>query len=353
MENYIEDLNIINICAFTLGLMYGLVAQYTQFCFSGAIKDYIQIKSTRRASSILVAIITAVILSQSISIFFQIDFYKTIYFKDEINYLAIVIGGIVFGIGMMLADGCSSRQLIKLSQGNIYSLVTILFIAIFAYITSKGLFSYLINLLNHNELLLKLSSYLPNMQLSILLVLPVLLFLLWKMVPNIKSLLLCFDGLIIGVLISLAWFVTGVINVNEFEISTLEGLSFVYPSGKALEYLMFFSGTTLSFGVSVILGLLAGGTIMALFNKKYRVSCAPNDKENKLKNSIIGGSMMGIGGILTLGCTVGQGLTGVSTLALASFIAISSIALSAYFTAIYLHKRNALPSCYLFEWNQK
>ncbi|QOP41059.1 YeeE/YedE family protein [Sulfurimonas marina] len=352
MENYIEDLTIINLCAFALGLMYGLVAQYTQFCFSGAIKDYIQIKSTRRASSILVAIITAIILSQSMSMFFQIDFSSTIYFKDEINYVAIIIGGIIFGTGMMLADGCSSRQLIKLSQGNIYSLVTILFIAIFAYITSKGLFSYFTNLLTHNELLVKLSSYLPNMQLPVLLVIPVLLFVLWKIVPNIKSLLLCLDGVIIGILVSLAWVVTGAINIDEFAISTLEGLSFVYPSGKALEYLMFFSGSTLSFGVSVIFGLLSGGTIMAFFNKKYRVvNCASNDKENKLKNSIIGGSMMGVGGILTLGCTVGQGLTGVSTLAFASFIAIISIFLSAYFTAIYLHKRDALPSCYLFEWN--
>ena len=114
---------------------------------------------------------------------------------------------------------------------------------------------------------------------------------------------------------------------------------------------MFFSGSTLSFSTSLIFGILAGGFLMSLFNKKYRFGCAAPQKNDKLKNAMLGGSLMGIGGILSLGCTIGQGLTGISTLAFASFLALTSIAVSAYFTAAYMAKKDALPSCFAFDWS--
>jgi uncharacterized protein len=101
----------------------------------------------------------------------------------------------------------------------------------------------------------------------------------------------------------------------------------------------------------VIFGILAGGFVMSLFNTKYRFGCAAPKNEHKLKHSMIGGSLMGVGGILSLGCTIGQGLSGVSTLAFASFLAIGSITISAYFTAKYMAKKDALPGCFTFDWS--
>ena len=346
----VELYEIVNIFALLIGLLYGLIAQKTQFCFSGAIKDYVLEKSTRRASSLLLAMITAIVSSQLLSEIYTIDFTQSIYLQENVNYYTIVFGGVLFGSGMMLADGCSSRHLVKFAQGSLNSLVTVLFIAIFAYITSKGLLSYGFRLLQESELLLSLSSIIPNKPVSMFLILAVLLLALWKLIPNLKNLILCSDGFLVCLLIGASWFVTGVLGFDDFEALPLEGLSFVFASGKTLEYLMFFSGSTLSFSVSVIIGVLLGAFIMSMFNKKYRFGCASAKKNDTLKNAMIGGSLMGTGGILSLGCTVGQGLTGLSTLAFASVLAITSIALSAYVTAEYMKKKDTLPSCFAFDW---
>ena len=347
----LELYQIVNLFAFLIGIIYGLVAQKTQFCFSGSIKDYILSKSTRRSASVITTMITAIVSSQLLSALYGIDFDQTIYLQAEMNYITIIIGGILFGIGMMLADGCSSRHLVKFSQGDLHSLVTILFIAVFAYMTSKGIFSAFFIMLQENALLLSLSTFIPNKPISIFIVLALLLIALYRVLPKLKNIISCTDGLLVGLLIGFSWFVTGVIGFDEFEPQNLEALSFVFPSGKALEYLMFFSGSTLSFGITVIFGILAGGFIMSLFNTKYRFGCATMQKDNKLKNSMIGGSLMGIGGILSIGCTIGQGLSGVSTLAFASFLAIGSIAVSAYLTAKYMAKKDALASCFAFDWS--
>lgn len=350
---YIEELElyqIINIFAFLIGLVYGGVAQKTQFCFNGAIKDYVLTKSTTRASSILIAMITAILMSQLVSYIYQIDFSQTVYLRSNVNYISIIFGGILFGIGMTLADGCGSRHLIKISQGNLHSFIALLFIALFAYITSQGILSYISTLLTRNEFFLSISALVSNQALSIMVVIPLLLLALYKLVPTLKNLLLSIDGLIIGLLIGSAWFVTGVIGLNEFEPVKLEGLSFVFPSGETLEYFMYFNGNSLSFSVSIIFGILAGGFLISLFNTKDKVTCTSQEKNNKLKSAITGGSLMGIGGILAIGCTVGQGLSGISTLAFASFIAIISIGISAYCTTVYIAKKDALSSRSSLDW---
>jgi len=258
----LELYQIVNIFALLIGLAYGMVAQKTQFCFSGSIKDYILNKSTRRSASVITAMITAIVSSQLLSAIYAIDFYQTIYLQADINYITIILGGALFGIGMMLADGCSSRHLVKFSQGDLHSLVTILFIAVFAYMTSKGIFSSFFSMLQENEILLSLSGFIPNKPVSIVLVLALLLIALYKVLPKLRNIISCADGLLVGLLVGLSWFVTGVIGFDEFEPLPLEALSFVFPSGKALEYLMFFSGSTLSFGISVVFGIITGGFLM-------------------------------------------------------------------------------------------
>lgn len=349
LEN-LETHQMVNISALILGLIYGLIAQKTQFCISGSVKDFVLSRSTRRLASVIVAMIFAIIFSQLATTIYQIDFSQTIYLQSSVNYFTIILGGVLFGIGMMKADGCSSRHLVKFAQGDLYSLVTLVTIAIFAYMTAKGIFSYVGGQVQASELLLALSSYLPNKPLPIYIVLALLLVALYKVVPHFKNLVSCSDGLLVGLLIGLAWVVTGVIGFDSFNPQPLEALSFVYPSGQTLVYFMFFSGTALSFSITIIFGVLIGGFIMSLFNKKYRFGCAIPEKENKLKNSLFGGALMGVGGILALGCTIGQGLSGVSTLALSSFIAIASIMISAYITALKMSKSGSLPSCFTFDW---
>jgi len=353
LENY-EIFKIVNLSAFILGALFGMIAQKNQFCFSGSIKDYILMNSTKRGASVVMAIIVAIVATYVVSTVNNIDLTQANYFKEDINYFTIILGGTLFGIGMMLADGCSSRHLVKFAQGDPYSLVTIIFIAIFAYATTRGFVSEYITIITQNQFLLDISSYIANEQLNIFLVLIPLVIFLLLLTKSIKRIFTLVDGVIVGLLIACGWYVTGVIGVESMEREiALASMSFVYPTAQTLEFFSYYQVTEMSYGVSIILGVLSGAFTMSKFNKKYSFGCTSKLQHSKIKYNMIGGAMMGTGGVLAIGCTVGQGLSGVSSLAFASILAILSIMISGYFTARYLGRRERLPMCFVFEWNDK
>jgi len=125
-----EIYEVINILGLVIGLTFGMIAQKKQFCFSGSIKDYILTKSTMRGSSVIMAIIVAIISTTLVSTYYEIDLTESNYYRENINYFSIIIGGLLFGTGMMLADGCSNRHLIKFAQGDSNSLIALVFIGI-------------------------------------------------------------------------------------------------------------------------------------------------------------------------------------------------------------------------------
>ena len=348
----LEIYEIVFIAFFGIAFIFGFFAQQKQFCFSGSLKDYIQIKSTKRAASVVMAMIVAIISTQIFASIFDIDLSSSSYFKNNINYFAIILGGALFGAGMMIADGCSSRSLVKFAQGDSNALITLLFIAIFAYATTKGLLFGLLNPFITNPTLIQWSSYIGNSQMNIYVVLAVLFIILILLVKKFKRIFTLIDGVLLGLLVSSAWYVTGVIGAESLEREiALSSIAFVYPIGKTLELFTYYEVNELSFPITLVCGILIGTFIMSSLNKKYSFGCTANQNINKVKYNIIGGSLMGIGGVLAIGCTVGQGLSGLSTLAFASFVAILSIFISGYITAIFLNKNNKLPMCFIFEWN--
>ena len=352
-ENY-EIYELVNISAFILGLLFGIIAQKNQFCFSGSIKDYILTNSTKRAASVIMAILIAIVSTSLVSGYYNIDLTSTVYYKNEINYFAIILGGSLFGIGMILADGCSSRHLVKFAQGDSHSLITLLFIGIFAYAATKGFLNDLFNFVVSNEALISLSAKITNFQVSIyVLMIPLLIF-LWLLTKNIKRIFSLKDGFLIGLIIAAGWIVTGILGGDSMEREIpLTSVTFVYPTAKTLELFTYYKLNDLSFGISVILGVVIGAFLMSKFNRRYSFGCTSNIKRNKLVNNMAGGALMGFGGVMSIGCTVGQGLTGLSTLAFASILAIASILGSGYLTALYLGKRDKLPMCFIFEWEDK
>ena len=354
---HFEIYQIVNIVALVMGITFGAIAQKTQFCFSGSIKDYLLFSSTRRASSVVMAMLVVIISTQTLSHFYDIGLDESVWRSEEINYFSILLGGLLFGSGMTIADGCSSRHLVKFAQGDNKSLVTLIFIAIFAYASMEGQLNIAVYALYANETLRSLSSVLKNVALNPYFVSIVFMIILAFLVRTPKRLPLLWDGVIIGLLVTLGWYITGVYGAQTLELDTryvpTTSMSFVGPSARTLELFTQYKENHLDFGISLIMGVLIGASIMSKFNKKYSFGCAANMKIHTLKNSMFGGALMGVGGIMTLGCTVGQGLTGLSTLALASFIAISSILLSGYVTARYLHSKEKLPMCFIFEWPKK
>lgn len=350
----LEIYEIINILGVFIGIAFGIIAQKNQFCFSGSIKDYILTKSTKRGASVIMAMIVAIISTTLITNYFEIDLTQSSYFKTNINYFAIIVGGLLFGMGMMIADGCSSRSLVKYAQGDINALITLVFIGIFAYATTKGLLYGILNPFVNNPFLIEISSYIKNDKMNIFIILAILITILLYLIKKIKRIFSLLDGFLIGLLVSFAWFVTGFIGQESMEREiALSGISFVYPTAKTLELFTYYELNELSFGVCMVCGVLVGTFIMSFINKKYSFGCTANQNINKVKYNIIGGSLMGTGGILAIGCTVGQGLTGLSTLAFSSLLAIISIFTSALITGKILAKYNRLPMCFIFEWDDK
>ena len=348
----LETYEIINILGLFIGIAFGVIAQKNQFCFSGSIKDYILTKSTKRGASVIMAMITAIVSTTIIANYFQIDLTQSSYFKNNINYFTVIAGGLLFGAGMMIADGCSSRSLVKYAQGDSNALITLIFIAIFAYATTKGLLYGVLDPFVNNSLLIEISAKLQNFQMNIFVVLAILVTILLFIIKKIKRLFSLVDGFLVGLLVSIAWFVTGFIGQDSMEREiALSGISFVYPTAKTLELFTYYEVNELSFGITMVIGVLIGTFVMSFINKKYSFGCTSGQNINKVKYNMIGGALMGTGGILAIGCTVGQGLTGLSTLAFSSALAIVSIFISAVIAGNILAKYNKLPMCFIFEWD--
>ena len=348
----LETYEIVNILGLFIGIAFGVIAQKKQFCFSGSIKDYILTKSTKRGASVIMAMIVAIISTTLMANYFAIDLTQSNYFKSNINYLAIIAGGVLFGTGMMIADGCSSRSLVKYAQGDSNALITLIFIAIFAYATTKGLLYGVLDPFVNNEFLIKLSANLENFKMNIFVVVAILTLILLYLVRRVRRIFSLLDGVLVGLLVSIAWFVTGFIGQESMEREiALSGISFVYPTAKTLELFTYYEVNELSFGITMVIGVLIGTFIMSFINKKYSFGCTSGQNINKVKYNMIGGSLMGTGGILAIGCTVGQGLTGLSTLAFSSALAIVSIFISAVIAGNILAKYNKLPMCFIFEWD--
>jgi uncharacterized membrane protein YedE/YeeE len=179
------------ILALTIGITYGVLAQREQFCFSGGIKDLILFKHTRRTASLIIAITTAIISTQIVAYFFDIDLLQSRYYVN-INYLFIIIGSLMFGYGMMISDGCSSRHLIKFAQGDRESFYILLSLGLFAFITYTLFTTYSEEIYSNGLVFITNAS--EVMQLPIIAVAAILLFLLYKSLNKCSNIFQTWDG---------------------------------------------------------------------------------------------------------------------------------------------------------------
>jgi uncharacterized membrane protein YedE/YeeE len=350
----ISDNNLFLLISFAIGIIYGFIAQRKQFCFSGSIKDIILFKHSRRTASLIVAITTAILSTQVVGYFYDINLTNTKYFSN-INYLFIVLGGAMFGYGMMISDGCSSRHLVKFGQGEKDSFFILTALGIFSYITYKLFATYGSEI--YNFALVQTTMAKDIFAVPLYIVIPILLFFLYKSLVKCMNFFQVLDGVFIGLLIAFVWYFTSVVASDLFLSVTPQSLSFVYPLGKITDFILSgFNESVIIFSVVIVIGIIFGSFISSKLNKKYnKKQMCDNSQQNPptLLKKLLGGAFMGIGGILAVGCTVGQGLSGVSTLSSASFVAIISIYISAYFTAKSLHKNNALIACFVFDFETR
>ena len=346
-----------------LGIGFGFVAQKTHFCTMGAISDIYFFGDWNRFRAWVFAMVVALSGSQTLYLLGIIDLSNSIYLSPNFGWFGHVVGGCMFGFGMTLGGGCGNKTLVRIGGGNLKSLVVAIFMGLFAYMTLRGIVG-----LGRVELesvtsidltfwdierqgipdFLMLSGLEKNMAR----ILPLFLLAGGGLVFCLKcskfrnSMTDVTAGLLIGVFVTLAWYVTGVIGNDEFEPIPLASFSFVAPVGESIQYLMTFTGATINFGIAVVGGIILGAFLSANLSGEFRVECFSSASD--MTNHIFGGILMGIGGVLALGCTIGQGVTGISTLAFGSFIALLSILGGGFFGMRYLEEGTIKKAVYSF-----
>jgi len=349
--------------AFGLGATFGALSQKTHFCTMGAVADIINMEDWSRMRMWLLAIAVAILGSAALHAAGIVDLGKSVYRTPTLTWLSHLVGGLLFGIGMVLASGCGARTLTRIGAGNLKSLVVFLVLGLTAYMTMRGILGVLrVNTLDQvaatlpggQDLpaLLAGAGLAPGMALAVSALAiggGLLAFcLLRRDFLTLDNLL---GGVAIGAIVIGGWYVSGHLGYLAEDPDTLqeaflatssgrmESLTFVAPQAYTLELLMLWSDSSrkLSFGVALALGVVAGSTAWALVTRQFRWEGFRDVAD--LVRHLAGGALMGFGGVTAMGCTIGQGITGVSTLALGSFITLLAIATGAAATLKYEYWR--------------
>jgi uncharacterized membrane protein YedE/YeeE len=341
--------HVVALWGFGIALAFGMVANKTQFCTMGALSDWVNFGSLTRFRAWLLAMAVAIALSQAMQLMGWIDLSTAIYRSSNFGWLGNSVGGLLFGIGMTLGSGCGQRTLVRVGGGNLKSLVVLLVLGITAYMTLRGLLAVVrIEVFQRTNLdlasygvtdqgLTTLLAYVLDTEpwiVSVTVSALVVLTLLWFVFKDGafrasgENMLV---GAALGLLVASAWYVTGVIGFDDFDPVPFESVTFIAPVGNAINYLMTWTGSTIGFGIAVVFGILCGSLFYALGSGGFRIETF-SDRADMI-NHLIAGVLMGFGGVLALGCTVGQGVAGISTLSVGAILATGAIMLGSVVTA--------------------
>jgi len=351
--------------AFFLAFIFGAVGNKTNFCTMGAVSDWINMGDTSRLRMWLLAIAVALLGSSALHLAGVVDLSKSIYQGPSFTWLSYIVGGFLFGVGMTLGSGCGSKTLIRIGGGNLKSLVVYVFLGIAAYMTLRGLFgAFRAGVLDAVSLTLAPGQDLP----SLLAAATGAAKTTWMAILSVaiggslavfayasREFRSSFDytlgGVVTGLVVVGGWYVSGKLgyiaedpqSLQEAFVATnsgrMESFSFVSPMAYSLEYLMLWTDKSkiVTYGIASGMGVIAGSAAYALATHSFRWE-GFRDAEDTA-NHIVGGILMGFGGITALGCTVGQGITGISTLALGSIVTFIAIIAGSAATMKYQYWR--------------
>ncbi|MFK5893768.1 MAG: YeeE/YedE family protein [Pseudomonadota bacterium] len=349
---------------FIVAVLLGIVVNKTNFCTMGAVSDWVNMGSMARLRSWALAMATAIIavsIIENLGIF-SLDTTLPSYRTENFSWLRNIVGGLIFGVGMTLASGCGNKALIRLGAGNLKSIFVILTAGIFAFLMSKTSFYEIIFHPWVTATTINLSSYSINGQdipnfisalagienlanirlLSGLLISLILLIIIFKSAPFRRDWENIIAGIAVGAAVVTAWYITGGplgqewIEAMEWEEQkpigvAVQAYTFINPMGENISYLLNPNNFLLiSFGMISLFGVITGSFLYAILSKTFRIEWFSSWGD--FFTHMIGASLMGIGGVLAMGCTIGQGITGVSTLSLGSILAVSSIIMGSAIT---------------------
>jgi uncharacterized membrane protein YedE/YeeE len=328
--------NIVVGAGLLIGLAYGVVGLLSGFCLLSGLRGWWAEGDSRLIRTFALALAVAVVATQLLAGYGAVDLSKSVYLQPSFSAPLMFAGGLLFGYGMVLANGCGSRALVLLGRGNLRSLVVVIVLGITAQMTLRGLIApgriALLQASSAKPAYLTLAELLRTIggevsaRVIVASVISVgLIIFAFAHTPFRRSGWQIAAGAAVGLLVAAGWFATGYLGADDFNPAAVTSLTFVAPVADTVQYVMLSTGLTLNFGIAMVFGVFAGSLLTALVTRRFRLEGYASPQH--MLRSITGAALMGSGGAMALGCSIGQGLTGISTLALSSFAAFAGILL--------------------------
>ncbi len=380
-ETFLSAHMTVLLAVFAIAFVMGAIVNKTNFCTMGAVSDWVNMGDTGRFRAWILAMATAILGVTLIEAGDILSVDKTLppYRGSNFAWLEYVFGGILFGIGMTLGSGCGNKTLVRIGGGNLKSIIVFAIIAVFAYFminpfpgTDATIYSLVfypwtspasVSMAGAQDIG-SVVSRLAGGEVDVLrlvfglLLAAALLFYVFRSKEFRGSFDNVLGGLTVGLAVLAAWYATGALvsidadgdllswadyasaeNWDMLEDDAdarprdvgVQSFTFINPIGQTLRLILEkFDFSFVTFGIAAVIGVILGSFVWSLISKNFRIEWFVNFRD--FVTHVIGAMLMGIGGVLGLGCTIGQGVTGASTLAIGSFLTFGGIVLGSALT---------------------
>ena len=319
-----------------MGLLFGVAAQISRFCLRRGI---VASSDRRQALGVWIfALAVALSATQVASLMNWIDLSSHRFASSTVPVLAAGLGGLFFGAGMVLTRGCVSRLTVLSGTGNLRAVFVLVVFALVAHATLKGVLAPIRVALGSVSVELgdaaTAHGFVGGAPLWTAILLVALLAIVVRSGASRRNLVL---AAVIGLLIPIGWFGTGVFLYDDFDPIALQSMSFTAPWADTLFWTIASTSIPAGFGTGLLGGVIVGAAGSALVRGEAKLESFETPAQSL--RYISGGALMGFGGVLAGGCTVGAGLSGVSSLSVAAFIALAAIVIGALATEHLVDRR--------------
>lgn len=335
----LEPRILMALCGFVLGTLAGIAARRADFCTYRAVEDWwVSGKLKRlRTWALAVAVSTVVVQAMLAAGVGRID--ESFYLAPSFGWGGAIIGGLLFGWGMAMVGTCGFGILIRLGSGDMRAVLMFLVMGLSAYMAARGLTAlgrvYALEPLRIGlegaggqglgHLVGALLGAKPGAA-GLVIGLAVAAALIFWCFGNAEfraSGGSIFSGVAVGLAVAGGFAATGIMGNDDFEPQRVESLTYVLPPGETIQYLLTFTGAEITFGIGATLGTIFGAMLTTATRLGFRLESYDDARE--MRRHLIGAFLMGFGGVAAMGCTVGQGVSAMSTLAVSAPITLAAI----------------------------
>lgn len=335
--------------AFLVSLAFGALVQATGFCTMGAVGDIAAMGNWTRMRQWALAAGVATMGFALLALSGLVPADKTLYASHRWTWLSALAGGAIFGFGMVLASGCASKALVRIGGGNLKAVVVFVVLGVAAFATLKGLTAvWRTETVDRVAYEFATPASLPAWLAQASGIAPATAGLAlglaiggmlsaWALAGRDFGVRDALAGVGVGACVTAMWWVTGHLGFVAEHPQTLEetflatssgraeALSFVSPIAYTLDWLMFYSDRNklLTVGIVSVAGVVAGSAVVALARRSFRWEGFGGTGD--LGHHLAGAVLMGVGGVTAMGCSIGQGVSGISTLSLTSGLAVAAM----------------------------